>query len=416
VLTSWEIKNPIYAAGSGYTDDQPRCTFTKAWKKKNARLSTESGRAIALGFAEHNDTWALDTVNNPVHLLGAITYLEDALQCPIQYSAQSTGKRLMKETNVKGERAEWVRPVNLAPFRDTPIVTNKVVDVLWKCELSEQERGEGMFLIAPDKNSEYPAGCTGVLLGEGEPNYIERPVFDMKKSLAGVYSCSISGTSDFDGIQLPHPTNGVTNGYFWTYTVKLLHELGYTIEIKDAYVWNWEKSHTILRPWVEHVWSARERLDSNNPRCDTIAYPSQDARKFAYGAVKPVLNSSLGLLDHPPDYDTEDSRAWYRPDWYQLIKDYARYQMFWRIRTMLKNCGLRPVGVLADCLYYACTSDDHIQALPKMFDRWDKLGGYKRKFKKTIASAQYIPLFDQYEDIREINNVLLAYERGTVSL
>lgn len=409
----WEIKTPVYTKPGMYEDNKARCTFLKAWKKKNARAADESGREVHLGYAEHNNRWDLDTVTNPVHLLGALTYLEDALQYPVRYSPASEGKNLMIEENKK-ERAPWVRPVKVSKY--PPVESTRVIDVLWKRALTASEL-ELSHMIAADKNSQFPASGTSVLLGAGDPVYEEFPTFNMKKLRAGVYHCHniTSHGSEFDGVQLPHPTDGLTEGWFWTYTVKLLYELGYTFSITEAY--SWDEAHTTLRPWAERVWHARAILDDKNPLCNFARYKSPEARKLAYNAVKPVLNMSIGLLAHPPEHaNYPGALDWYRPDWNALIIDNARYQMFWRIRSFIEK-GYKPVGVLADCLYYIVNTDNHIAALPKMFDRWDKLGGYKRKFKREITVAQAAPLFnDPKLDIGQINKMLLDYDRYLIEL
>ena len=410
---TWDIKNAQYTDPRAYEDKQARCTYLKAWKRPGSRAQGETGRAVHLGYAEHNSRWELDTVTNPVHLLGALTYLEDALHFPVRYGPASVGKHLMQAVN-KGEREAWVVPVDLSEC--PPVTSTRVNDVLWKRSFTEEEQSKP-YMIAADKNSMFPASCTSVLLGEGEPEHVERPAFNLKKPLAGVYFCSVSGTSEFDGVTLPHPTDGVMKGWFWVYTVKLLHELGYTVDIEEAYVWPWENSHATLRPWAELLWNVRATLDVRNPLCDTERYISPEARALAYNAVKPVLNMSIGLLAKPREYDGyKGSTDWYRPDWNALIIDNARYQMFWRIRFMMAK-GYKPVGVLADCLYYIVDSDEPAQALPGMFDRSDKLGGYKRKFKRTITASQVAPLFNNsLLDIGQVNKALLDHDRGRIEL
>lgn len=415
----WDIKNAQYADGREYTDSQARATFLKAWKRKDARAKGESGRAVHLGFAEHNIRWELYGVTNPVHLLGALTYLEKALGFPLHYSPLSVGKRLMIEEN-QGNRAAWLAPVNLAAY--PPLLSTKVTDIAWARPLSAEEY-EQPFCLGADKNSMYPASCTSVMLGTGEPEHVERPLFDMQKSLPGVYYCRVSGTSFFDGARVPHPLEGLwkvgqSEGWLWTYSVKLLKEVGYTVEITEADVWPWDHCHTVLRPWAERLWHARATLDGRNPLCDTEQYPSESIRKLAYEAIKPVMNMSLGLLDAGRKYEGyESATQLYRPDWYALLKDNARYQMFWRIRSVQQKQGILPLGVLTDCLFYAASSDDHNAAFPGMFDRWDKLGGYKRKFARSIDLAKIAPHFDDpLRDITVINRLLLDYDKGTVEV
>lgn len=416
----WQINNPQFSHPEEYDDGRERCTYLLAWKRKEARTEQERGRMVGIGYAEHNHRWGFDQTSNPVQLLGALTYVEDALKYPARFTPYTVGKNLMPEHN-KNDRRDWVRPVDLSTF--PAILKTKVIDIRWKRALSSREQATGGYLLGADKNSMYPASCTSALLGSGMPAHVDRTRFDVKKPLAGVYRCTVQGSSEFDGVTLPHPlqnlrytqADGVLSGWFWTYTVKLLCELGYSVDIEEAYVW--QEAHTILRPWAESLWAARAALDDRNPACDRIRYRSQEARALAYGAIKTVLNASLGLLDSVPKHpERPGAFDWYRPDWYALIKDNARYQMFWRMRSQLAR-GHAPIGMLADCLCYLTDSDEHISALPGMFDRADKLGGYKRKYTRPLTVNQVAPLFNNPRlDMGEINTTLVRYDHGQIEL
>lgn len=433
----WEFKSVRYScckkvkdASTGKKRDVPtrqsRCMFLSGWKKKESRVPGESGRMLYVGYAEHNDDWALTDVTRPETLLLAIIYIEDALGVPVLFSAGYAGRLLMEETNKK-RRAEWVRPADIAaiePALHNPLMCSGVSDIAWKRAFTDEERAMS-YLVAYDKNSMYTSSCTSVLLGAGIPTYQTSPTFDCKKILPGIWHCTISGSSDFDGVRLPHPTDGVTCGWFWTYTVKLLHELGYHVEIDAAYVWEKEQAHTILRPFAEKAWAARSSLnDKYEP--DTARYPDKAARAATVNALKLVQVKSLGWLDMTEKVK-EEGKGYqgYRPDWYQLLKDNARYQMFWRIRSIREKTGRIPVGVHADCLYYTASTDDHEHAIARMMERWNpstkqyeqahtKSGGFKRKYVTTITVEQAASLFnDPTLQIGQINKQFLALDKAT---
>lgn len=369
-----------------------RVTFAGAWKKEQQRREQETGRKVFIAYAEHAKDWKLDRVENPVTLLAAISYIEDALETalrayvPVRFSPGNVGKEVMYLVNNKREREQWITHIDINRY--APVVSEKVGQRLWKRPLTDEEQARA-FIVAYDKNSMYPASCTGVVLGAGLPAHVSNPTFDAKRErpLPGVWHCTIRGSSPFNGKDLPHPTEGKISGWFWSYTVKLLYEVGYEVAIDEAYIWN--EGHTILRPFAEKLWDAREQVQTNTAR-----YAHEQARNIAQGAIKQVMNISLGWLDMGKNrVRDEDETPWYhRPDWYQLLKDNAHYRMFWTIRARLKE-GYSPVGIYEDCLYYASNEANHLLAIPGMMKKAG-LGGFKRKYPVDVSMEIARPLFN----------------------
>jgi hypothetical protein len=392
---SWELRGVSYTSGAGA--HVPMCKFASGYKPDE--------KTCYVGFAAHNDGWNMEDVVSPLVLLAALTYQEDALAAPALFSPGNAGRKLMERKNTKVREA-WVRPV---PELHTiaPIVDTGVNDCTWKRPLNEQERAPGSYIQAFDKNAMYPASCTSALLGEGMPTWVAMPHFDMKHLRPGVYKCTITGESPFNGVTLPHPTDGLTSGWFWTYTVKLLLELGYTVAIDEAWVWEHEQAHTTLRPWAESMYAARRSLKENTTR-----YTNAQARALAYDNIKGVANNAIGLLAHvPANPDWKGAYDWFRPDWNRLIKDNARYWMF---RRMMKYAALAfsPVAIHADCLYYALPTND-LHAIPEMLDRAGSLGGFKVKYARlgAVPVTQEVATWFDELDITEINSRLLGLNR-----
>jgi hypothetical protein len=388
----------------------PHCKFVAGYQ--------EGQRTAYVGFLEYSDDWKMQKVGEPVVALAALSYIEDALGIAVVYSAGKAGVYLMEKVNRK-RRIDWIQKIDIrkiTPLREKLVC---VGDLNWKRELSLEDTG---YLVSYDKNMAYPASCTSVLLGTGEPTYVESPQstyvespqFDMKKVCPGIWHCNISGTSEFDGITLPHPTDGKTEGWFYTYTVKLLMEVGYTVEISEAWVWN--EYHTILRPWACKLFEGREVLDDNlSP--DKERYKNAEARKIAASDIKFIAVKSLGWTRMTKDLneESEEELDWYiRPDWDDLVIDNARYQMFWRIRTCMKS-GYHPVGVHADCLYFVAETSDHEQALSRMekpmMERRKKLGGYKQHYKTAITMEEARPVFARNTYMSDVNTELIDIDR-----
>lgn len=416
----WGIKNIQYS--------NEKATSLSAYKKKEARAEGETGKTITIMFPEWG-SWNLEEITESVTLLGAIGYLEDALGERIDCQPQTYGRRLMIAYNEDNTAKGWIQPVNI--HKEIPEILQGI-DCIWTKKLDENALNamitNGLtWLAVYDKNSQYPGACTGTKLGVGAPVHEKQPVFNAKSPLPGLYHCRISGesTDGFDGVELPHPTNEKTEGWFWTHTVQLLFDLGFTVEIDEAYVWH--ESHAIMRTWAERLWDKRCQLKTGDPLCNVERYKNQAARDAAYQAVKPVLNASLGMLasgKHKQDLEkfeailsnpdsTDKDRqyatlalSWYRPDWYALIIDRSRALMFRRIKKFLAS-GAALLGVQTDALFYAASVPDHAQAIPDMMDRANLLGGFKRKFKKDICIEDIQEqLSSKKADIRLINSFL----------
>ena len=394
----WEVQAVSYTRGPG--EHTPMCKYAMGYRKGYASCS--------VSFAGHNDRWDVDTVTNPLLLLATITYIEDAIKYRAIFSPGRTGQQLIQRKNT-GERANWIRPVpELATI--APIVDTGVNDLNWKRPLSEQEAQGGYCIVGFDKSSQYTASCTSALLGEGAPRWVAVPHFDMKHLRPGVYKCTITGESEWNGAALPHPTDGVTSGWFWAYTVKLLLELGYTVAIDEAWIWEHKQAHTTLRAWAETIWNATRALKE-----DTTRYSNAQARALAYDNSKNIGRHAIGLLNRPPD-DTTRPGAYsgYRPDWNRLIIDNARYLISRRIMKYAAM-GFIPLGVHVDCIFYAIPTND-VNAIPDMLDRAGMLGGFKVKH----ANLGAIPITEEIAawfanpalDMSEINERLNRIDRN----
>jgi hypothetical protein len=402
--TQWGIKSYTLKRAPGHEEEG--LATVGAWKLQEARAPEESGRVVYVIFPEYETDWKLDDVRDPIMLLATMAYVEDAIEAPVRFSPGNVGKEIMARVNAHWKRERWIEPTYVNRY--APVVEEKVPQLLWKRALSEQERSRA-GVVAYDKNSQFPASCTSVVMGAGAPVHVEKPLFQMKeRPTPGVWYCRVSGSSIFDGVQLPHPTRGKTEGWFWSYTVKLLMEVGYHVEIEQAYLW--ENGHTILRPFAERLWRARASLKEDMNR-----YRHEQARERAQDAIKLMMNVALGWLDMGKNRDlSEEEIVWYhRPDWYQLLRDNAYYQMFWRVRTYLKK-GFSPIGIYEDCLYYAVDDLNHETALPGMMERVGKLGGFKRKYRYVdIPMTVAQPLFDDPQmDIQKINLAFSALDKA----
>src|SRR6266852_7095802 len=137
------------------------------------------------------------------------------------------------------------------------------------------------------------AGGTSARLGEGNPEHMTGAQLAAlgDKLPTGVYHIELSGESQFDGLRLPHPTEGYTDTWAWVYTTMLARDLGYHVEIKEGYIWQKEKAHTVLRPWAENLWQGRAGLKTN----DAQLYRNEEGRLAVYNAINTVIRGGLGM-------------------------------------------------------------------------------------------------------------------------
>lgn len=407
---TWEVTNAQYAQGETQTDGQARASFLRAYKKREARGrrspgETDQGRAVYLAFAEHSFSYNFDEIRNATTLLYAVAYLEDAIAAPLRFSAQTVGKNLMKAENSAPARLSWVAPIDLSAF---PQVESAATDLVWMRELTPDEYNG--YLITADKNSMYCAACTSAQLGEGEPVYKRGTEIDASRLQTGIYHIRLSGASQWDGVQLPHPTDRQVDLWAWVYTVKLCQDLGYGVEIVEGVVW--ERAHTTLRTWAERVWRSRAGLKRDKKR-----YQNEAGRLASNEAMQTIIRGAMGLLAHKPEFaDRQGALDWFRPDWNRLIVDLSRVKMFYTIRKYVE-LGYKPFAVLTDCIYFIGVCDNHPQAIPGLFDRAGELGGFKRKFDRAVTGRQIAALQARKGyTITEVNIALIKFDRDEIEI
>ena len=172
---------------------------------------------------------------------------------------------------------------------------------------------------------------------------------------------------------LPLPDTGTCDEWYWTPSLLALHKLGYRYTLAEGYAW--AQTRTILRPWAEHIWQARQTV-----RRDLSTYPHAEARNLAQGAIKGVAVAALGWL-HLANREPDTQAPYHRPDWYALIRDQANRIQLEQVARFSAWHGIAPVMIHSDALYYVIDGDEIEQSLPGIFDRQDKLGGFKDAYK-----------------------------------
>lgn len=354
----------------------------------------ESGRTRVIMFSRPGDSWGLAEAETPLMLLAALDYIAEALEVAPCWSTGYIGQQLMRRSN-GGARHPWTVPVNLSPY---PALLEAMQGgyprpFTWRRPLSPAEANRP-YLIAIDKNSAYPAACTGVELGIGEPGYLPGRRIDLTAPGVGCYR--LANATPPPALPCPLPTIDeiAPNGWLWTPTLHALRKLGYSIELAEGY--HWRQSKTVLRPWAEQVYQARAKVRSN----EGGAYPYEQACELAQQAIKGVANVGLQWLDLlDKDFSTEN--PYHRPDWYALVKDRARAAQLEQVAYFAGKYHLFPVMIHVDALYYAAEAPCIDEAMPGVLARSTRLGGYKDALGGALPLAPFVDLFAQ-EDIHPL--------------
>ncbi len=178
-----------------------------------------------------------------------------------------------------------------------------------------------------DKNAMYVGAASSVVLGVGAPELVQRPLFDPRK--AGLWHiASMQPPATLP--PLPCPADDTP----WQYTplVLALIDLGYTLDISEAYIW--PESHQILRPFYERVKALREQAQTPE----------------ALKAVKTMYTVTFGMLAH--SIERPGSGYLYRPDWFFGLVAHAKAILFRQAWQVYARTGYAPSRISVDALYY----------------------------------------------------------------
>ena len=310
-------------------------------RRKKAGIEQEV--LIAVPELDEEDRWPLSSMSDGRTLYATLQYLEQALGVPILAGPAKTGQDLLKRLHEGTPRGKaWLRP--LPPADLAFFGKHQSSDLRWIRPLSEaEERAKWVHVF--DKNGQYASATGSVVLGAGRYEQVEAPAFEKRR--AGLWQVKLSGTSGYDGQDLPHPFANTptisrafaSEGTTWQHTaqVALALEVGYQVEIERALLF--AKSHRILAGWHDRIKAASDGLN------DASWYRHEEARLAARECVKAIRNQSIGKFSSLPTPQTL-----YRPDWRGAIISEARACMIRNIATCAA-AGVVPFACHVDSLY-----------------------------------------------------------------
>ena len=355
-LDGWSI-------AASYTDPKARDHYNYVSAR---RLEKRHEDRIQIGLSEwHYWPW---TINRPRDLLATITYLQNDLGVPVEWSPAHVGLDFLR---LKHQQTwSWFQPCSIDLEEKIPnfLYANTCKEFHW---LRRGELPPGKYILKIDKNSDHPAAATGVNLGEKNPEFVQPAMIS-----AGFYDGRKPGfwlveyhprQSIFDGVRAP----GISGfKYMTTDLVEQLKKVGYAVHVKSG--WAWEHYHQVLRRPMTELWALRQAAKQDRER--------STAHENAYKSYGSIMHAIPGRF---ADDDGRDLH-FRRRDWWATIVARAISTGLYNISEIVKRLGPVVVLVDVDALLIVTDEPDPARLLPWLLNR-NKLGGYKDEWVQRIT-------------------------------
>ena len=273
---------------------------------------------------------------------------------PFKISPQSTGQDFLQTLRWK-ERASMTEP------QPDVIHAKAELDGNWTRKPNDEEQ-EMLYLHGYDRGGSYLSGLSSNgHYGVGQPVHVDGPVTIESTTYGLVKIAQMPTVGDW---RAPHPlladVAAVPQEPFWrhTNTVRWAQELGYEVEIVEA--WIWPRTAPIFRTWYPHLRNARQLLQE-------LAAAGDPDAKLALAQLKAVYTRTIGGMGSKKSR----GQAWYAPDRRWGILAQARVnieRMMHRIGTetadQRSGIGVWPLAWDNDTFVYASNDPDPESAWP----------------------------------------------------
>lgn len=350
-----------WSTAASYCDPKARDRYNYVSAR---RVEKRHEDRIQVGLSEwHYWPWKVD---RPRTLLGTVTYLQNGLGVPVEWSPAHVGLDFLRLKNQ--QTWQWFTPLKINIEEQWPGFKygNTCKEIHWRL------RGElppGKYIFKVDGNSKHPAACTGVNLGEGDPEFFSGAMiaafYDGKKP--GFWEVEINPQqSIFDGLRAP----AYSGQYLSTDLIEELRKRGYAIKIKSG--WAWKTYHQTLRRPMTELYAMR--LAARKDRELSTAHEN------VYKSYNAILHAIPGRLG---DADGRDPH-FRRRDWWAQIVSKSIATGFYYDWAIYQKTGLLPVCEDVDARLYVTDEPDPAKALPGFIDR-EKLGAYKDEYVMRIT-------------------------------
>ncbi|MFK8851135.1 hypothetical protein [Streptomyces sp. Ac-502] len=330
----------------------------------------ETGRALSaqLVIVPHHAPFGdrfLDDDPAPALLARRVQQLADTVGITYRRSAAATGHALLEATRPKnGRRAD---PLERAELPATVLTKGRQLYVAknWDRQPTPEER-KRRYVLAYDTRASYLAPCGSLAVGRGDCEHRTGEVeFDPK--VPGLWLAKRPGfehSRTFDPFG-PEQRPGVPaagDERRWYYTPTLAYadkDLKADIKVYEALVW--PDHYRMLEPWYTQLSTARKGITPGTEQCVSAT-------------VKDVYTHSIGLFNSdlllgapgvkPEEMDPKDLPLTFRPDVQQSILAAQQANLTRTITRVGETCGLWPIAVKTDCLFYVVDDPCFETAVP----------------------------------------------------
>lgn len=377
--------------------DRGEPNFVKGITARRKEGTFEQKKQINITFPHWNAyQWKakkMPILEDPMACLAGIAYLERSLGMSVHHNPGIMGRNIIDATNGRFTRPTWVKN----PTFDVSRLSRAIAydwDYLPGLQAIDQE--QELYLHAWDKNSMFLGAASSVQLGAGNPLYVNPEEFlcNYQETMSKWFDGKKPGywRIKYDPSTLPglHP---LYKNQEWVTTplLKLILGMGITIEVCEAYVWH--EHHRILDGFADILFNARMDIKKNPAK-----YPHPGGRQLAEYSLKKIATAGIGILGSKEA--AKYAVQWFRPDWRAHVVEDAKARMIYKILQVYRLFGQLPVCVDVDSVYYLCTEPDQGKCFPGMFEREDKLGGWKQKH-SLRATPEVLAAFASGKDAGE---------------
>ena len=327
--------------------------------------------SIQIGFTEWSRwPWKVSS-STAKGLLQTITYLENALQMPVEWTPAHMAMAYVRRENEK--RWSWLSPMTLdLEEKGFSYADDIARELHWPPKgIAPIATPGATHEISIDGNSAYASGMTGLNIGEGNPVWTDDfleiiLIYDGKTPGIWRLSSCEKIESIFDGVSLPE----FKLQWATTDMIEQLRKSGYGIGIEAGWHWGSEpgkkpgkkpRYHQMLRSTAEKLWKLRVEWRA--------AAGKSPAHESGHESLRAIIKAIHGRFGRPKNTDPHEKRR----DIWAFVVARSVAMTAYRIEKIYKLYGILPKKIKADELRYD-VSDPHI--FDSMLDI-DKLGGFK---------------------------------------
>lgn len=238
------------------------------------------------------------------------------------------------------------------------------------------------YAVGLDLNTAFLAAAARLTVGLSAPDHFVAPKFNPK--IPGSWLVDLSHVEIDERLPSPFTPDGkCPTGPAWyqTHTVAYAQELGYNVEILEAYLRR--ETGAYLDPWHDRLKTAYidtlADMGVTKDLTDAQFLAAMEQHKqvdpvltAVLAAVKGTIKGGIGkLFENPQGKGHKDGEPWpammrptWRPDIRAAVISKARVNMHRKLANMAKMTGMFPLAVVSDCVVYPAPSASPLDFLP----------------------------------------------------